>query len=445
MGRARSRRAFLRLTAGLGFLWACAPTAPTTAPPAEPASAVPAARTSRVLWSNWAVDAGSLARLAEQERTFEAAHISIDLELQNTPSAEYMTRLLASFAADQAPDVIRLNTEQLPIFVSRDQIVDLDPLAKSMPSAWLARTDIKPGLVERFRLGKGLSALPYGGDMDALYVNRSLFKDVGEEPPPADYTDPSWTYARALALAQKLTRRRDGIAQSLGIDIGGYRYEGHVENAGGSWFTADGTKFAGHEGGAVAAIDWLASLLLKHRVAAVPATDEARSFAFATGKLAMSWSGVSQVSNRLADVGERFEWDVYPVPRWGTNPRVVKSGFSALTLGTRSKERDAAWQLLHFITGPVGSLPDVETGWSLPVFTSLDSRYFSRVGTTKNLRVALDGPAYPSKFPMWTNKNYAEAWRAVQRAIDVVFQGKETAGDALGSIRTQVDELLARS
>ncbi|TAK26096.1 MAG: extracellular solute-binding protein [Chloroflexota bacterium] len=423
------------------------PTAPSTAAPVAPtAAAATTTRTTKVVWSNWAVDAGSKDRLAEQKDGFEAARRSVALDIQNTPSAEYMTKLLATYAADQAPDVSRLNTEQLPIFAARGQTSDLDVLSTPAADSWLKRADIKPGLVDRYRLAGKLAGLPYGGDMDALYVNRTLLGATNQSVPPSDYEDATWTYDRALALAQALTKRRaDGGADQLGIDIGGYRYEGHVENAGGSWFSIDGRSFRGHEPGAAAGIDWLAALVRKHKVAAAPATDESRAFAFASGKLAMSWSSVSQVSNRLRDVADRFDWDVYPVPRWGTNPRVVKSGFSALILSARSKQRDAAWDFLHWVTGPVGSLPDVETGWSVPVFSGLDSRYFVRVGPKKNLSVALNGPKYPSKFPMWTNPNYAEAWRRVQTAIEQVFQGAGTAADVLGGIRAEVDAMLAKS
>jgi ABC-type glycerol-3-phosphate transport system substrate-binding protein len=282
--------------------------------------------------------------------------------------------------------------------------------------------------------------------MDVLFVNRSLFAESSTAPPPATYADVDWTYDRALDLARAMAKRRpDGGVQTFGLDIGGYRYEGHVENAGGAWFTADGTKFTGHEAPAVAAIDWLAALRLRHQVAPAPGTDDARTFNFASGRLAMSWSGVSQVSNRLADVAERFDWDIAPVPRWGSNPRVVKSGFSALTLSARSRAGEAAWKALHWITGPEGSLPDVETGWSVPVFTSLESRYFARVAAKKNLTVALEGPRFPSKYPIWRNPNYAEAWRRIQVALDLILQGRGTAGDVLAAARPEVDAILAKA
>ena len=106
---------------------------------------------------------------------------------------------------------------------------------------------------------------------------------------------------------------------------------------------------------------------------------------------------------------------------------------------------DRAWALLHFVTGPVGSRPDVETGWSVPVFASLDGSYFARFqGRAKNLVPAIEGPKYPSKFPVWTNPNYAEAWRRIQAAIDLVFQGRGTAGDILAAARPEVDAILAQ-
>ena len=431
-----TRRSFLASAAVL-FAACAAPAAPTPTP-------APVAR-AKVVWSNWAVDAGSKARLDEQKRLYEAA-APLEVEVQNTPIADYVTKLLASFVSDQAPDVIRLNTDQLGVLLNRKQIAELDPLFQSTSDGWLKRSDVKTPIVDKLRIKSALVGLPYGGDMDALFVNKTLFKGAGLPAPPTKYEDPSWTYARVLELAKQLTKRRaDGAAEQLGVDVGGYRYEGHVENAGGSWFTADGMTFQGHQAPAVEAIDYLAALVLTHKVAALPGTDDARANSFASGRLAMSWLGASQVSNRLADVGNRFEWDVAPVPRWRNNPLVVKSGFSALSLNARSKARDAAWGLLHWVTGPVGSLPDVETGWSLPIFSGLDARYFARTANlSKNLVPALEGVKYPSKFPSWTNPNYAEAWRRVQTALDLVFLGKGTAGDLLSGAKAEVDAILAK-
>lgn len=434
-----SRRRFLAAAAPLCLLACAAP------PPAPTQTAAPATR-AKVVWSNWAVDAGSKARLDEQKRLYEAA-APVEVEVQNTPIAEYVAKLLASFVSDQAPDVIRLNTDQLGVLFNRKQVAELDPLFQTTADAWIKRSDVKTPIVDKLRIKSAVVGLPYGGDMDALFVNKTLFKGAGLPPPPTRYEDPDWTYARLLGFAKQLTKRRpDGAAEQLGIDVGGYRYEGHVENAGGSWFTADGMNFQGHQPPAVAALDYLASLVLTHKVAATPGTDDARANNFASGRLAMSWLGASQVSNRLADVGDRFEWDVAPVPRWGSNPLVVKSGFSALSLNSKSKVRDAAWGLLHWVTGPVGSLPDVETGWSLPVFTGLDGRYFARTANlNKNLLPAVDGVKYPSKFPPWTNPNYAEAWRRVQTALDLVFLGKGTAGDLLSAVKPEVDQILAKA
>ena len=46
--------------------------------------------------------------------------------------------------------------------------------------------------------------------------------------------------------------------------------------------------------------------------------------------------------------------------------------------------------------------------------------------------------------PVWTNTNYAEAWRRVQVAIDLIFQGKGSAGDMMASARAEVDAILAK-
>src|ERR1041384_4996388 len=52
----------------------------------------------------------------EIEADFQKTHPQVQLKMERTPFADYMTKLLTQFSANDAPDVMWVNCNQLPAF-----------------------------------------------------------------------------------------------------------------------------------------------------------------------------------------------------------------------------------------------------------------------------------------------------------------------------------------
>ena len=446
LGAARVSRRWLMGSAAAApaLLAACERSGSVPAPPSGPGGPGPAT----LVWTSWATD--DYGKFREQRRLdlWEPLHPEITVDMQNRPSREYMDKLVAELAGGVGPDVFRLSPGNVIPLAIQQQLVQLDDLFRGLgKDNWLASADLRPGIVDLVRFKGKLYSVPMGGEMDGMLVNRNLFRSAGRPQPPKGYDDQAWTYERVLEDARQITKRPGGSGsppEVVGLDVGGHYLMPHLENAGGYWFSDDYGTFAAHQGPAVEALQWQADLRLKHRVAAT--VDEAREgdYRFTSGKLALSWQGVSQASYRPQDVKDAFDWDMAPWPRWGKNKLVVYLEFSGWVLNVNTRFKDQAFRFLAFLGGPVGSSPGVDLAWEIPIFKSLVPRYGSelrRLG--KNTIPAEQGLDHASKRWPWRNPRFDQAWQTINRQVsEQVWTGRMPARDAMGAIKPAVDQLL---
>jgi ABC-type glycerol-3-phosphate transport system substrate-binding protein len=153
---------------------------------------------------------------------------------------------------------------------------------------------------------------------------------------------------------------------------------------------------------------------------------------------------VSQLSYHTEDVKNKFDWDQAPFPKKGNNPVRVMFWYSAWTMNAHGKHLDESFQLLQFISGPIGSRPGVELGWELPLFTSLDPSYNKTIiALGKNVKPAIDGFQHRITRHYYHQPRWDEAWtKFISPALDQIFTGKKTANAALNEITPQVNNLL---
>ncbi|MBI2939632.1 MAG: sugar ABC transporter substrate-binding protein [Chloroflexi bacterium] len=422
--------------------------APTVAAPTP--AAKPPAKASEVelVWSSWATDTYGMDRVKEQADLFGKERPEIKINIRNIASSGYREQILTQLAGGVGPDVFRLGPNDLFPFSDQGQLKELEPYFKADKSSWFWGDDLKPGIVDQMRLRGKLFALPMGGVAYCIYVNTTLFEKEGLPLPPKGYGDESWTFDRMTELARKLTKRRpDGGPEQLGIESSNrHEMKAIVDNAnnGRSWISDDLSTFQGAEPGAVAGLQWAADLIHVHRVSPSAAEAQGGAFGFREGRLGIFWHGVSEASYLVTDIGTRFGWDIVPYPRWGKNPLSLWMEFSGWVMNAKGKRLDEAWTFLHFINGPTGQIPDVERGWALPIFKSLDSRYYTRIGQQKkNFIPALEGHLHANRVWLWKNPKWSESWRNhVKPAIDEVMAGKARANEAMAKIKPDVDKLL---
>ena len=285
---------------------------------------------------------------------FEKANPDILVQLEAVAGADYYTRLLTQIAAGDAPDIIQIGDDAVPMFVSKGGFLPLDDfITGTYPldtSIYLPGT-LKPGIYkgQQYFLPKDFSPL-------SVYFNKKIFDQFGVDYPTGD-----WTWDEFLKTAQELTKDTDGDGNT---DIWGVQlsanwtsgFEYWVAAAGGRLISEDGTTYIGYMDSpeTISAVQFYADMYNKYKVAPPPADFNLWAGGnpeFETGKAAMRlfgrWPQTGLRNNPNVDLG------VVEVPAGVKKANVLFWGGFGIYSGTKNPE--AAWRFLKFYTGAEGS------------------------------------------------------------------------------------------
>lgn len=373
MSRTRvTRREMLRATtaaACASLLAACQPQQPAEATPqpaatqvsVEPTAAPTAAPSGAVTISFWNPDAAiwqpAYQKMAD---TFMEQNPGIKVEVLNVPEEGYEEKINAMIAANMGPDVwpwcYALDT------IRHGFINDLTP--------YIERDGLKPEemwfpLCQKRAQYQGRQ---YGVPRDSFWAvivyNKDLFDEFG-----VAYPEEGWTVDDFLARAKALTDREKGTWGTLISGPGALRYDTALGwNLGFEIVSEDGRQVQGllDSPTSIEAIQWVIDLEVEHKVAPSGAQVQALGdFPFSSGKAGIDTACGLWHLSALREVS--FKWALAGNPvKKGLQPRAW-ADCVPYYMWTGSKQKDAAWELMKYVSGPVGSRIPVELDcWPSP-------------------------------------------------------------------------------
>ena len=319
---------------------------PTTSPDGSaPAGTAPAS--SKITFMGW----GSPQEVSVFEQLitkYEAAYPGVEVEYINVPAADFNTKLQTMIASKQTPDVFYLTPENVMPFASSGLLEDLtryvdDNDLFDADNVWAKAIDMyrydgtTPGIGAIYGLPKDIG--PF-----ALAYNKDLFDAAGI---PAPDPDVPWTWDEFVANAAKLT---SGDGESKVYGTAPYSLESAVWSNGADWLNADHTKVTVTDPAFVESMQWVADLILKHKVA--PSNDEEASLGsfqrWIDGKIGMMGIGPWSQGQFWDEV--KFNWDLmpWPVPNAGDKPAIWYGGIG-FAVSKSSQNAQAAADLAAFL------------------------------------------------------------------------------------------------
>ena len=387
-----SRREMLKLTGGsLGaaiFLVACgnAGSSRETDPVSDGAASDAAADSP--------TDAPPAPEVAEVVMMYLANEISDDDIAQFNADNENInltridvdnTRFFAMFASGESPDLLRTQAPDLPQYLARNIMLNLDPYFDA--SSVLKRDDLLQ-VNNYYRLNSPTdvgSGPLYGMAKDwapdtFLWVNEAVFEKAGVDAP--DWSTPP-SADEVAEVARALTVQEGDQYTITGIN----GHTGFIERfwmvltqmGGGSIYSDDFTKatIVGNEA-AEAAIAWFHDLAVDGAMNS-PINPSPAWFGqdFAEGRLGMVYTGYWYHGNALADANEAFQANLaegrikmYPHMTWNgrrMHPCITAAG-AIVSNGT--KHPDASWEVFEWFMGGAPSEARASSGWGLPALES---------------------------------------------------------------------------
>ncbi len=307
--------------------------------------------------------------VVELLREFEREHPGIRVELQQIPWTAAHEKLLTAFAADGLPDVCQLGNTWIAEFATLDALEPVQARVDASPV--IDEADYFPGIWATNVVDGVLRGVPWYVDTRLLYYRKDLLAEAGVEAPPRTWTE--WEQAMA-AIVRTGPPGRHAVLLPLN------EFEPQLSLAlqtGDPLLRDDGGRGNFSGPGFRQALAFYAGIFERGWAPAVSETQISNVWdEFFRGSYAFYLSGPWNIREfrRRQPPGLADAWGTMPLPG-PQGPGGGIAGGTSLVLFRASQNKDAAWQLVEFLSRPaiqqrfhaiIGDLPPRRTTWTHP-------------------------------------------------------------------------------
>lgn len=194
--------------------------------------------------------AGALEAELDEKILAEFMRRNPDVEVVYEPIPQnYYQKILTDIAAGTPPDVFLLDAEMVPRYSEEKLLLNLAPYLSRLAEEGVSGTNLNEYfevLVNIFRSGRAIYALPKDTSPVGVFYNRKLFDRFGVPYPP----ESGWTWKEFEETAAKLAKDTDGDGK---IDVWAFSFPSWVGVAvpilwagGGEVFSPDFTSTTGY-------------------------------------------------------------------------------------------------------------------------------------------------------------------------------------------------------
>jgi multiple sugar transport system substrate-binding protein len=436
--------------AGIGALGGqalagCAPVAPAPAAPqgaaqeAAPTTAPAAAEKATVRWNTWS-DGAWLALEQKIVEAYNKQSQVAQLALETAPWGQYWDKLQVSLAAGTAADLVWMSGAMFLNLAEKGGLLDLTDLIKatSFPfDDYYTQPDI-------FSWQGKIYGLPWSMGVQALYVNKTAFKEAGVALPPEKWDDPKWTWNEFLETAKAMTKgtERYGVQSSNGTE---FYWGNFVWSNGGDILNKEQTHTTLDTPEATEALRFAVDLIHKEKVS--PAPGDTAVFQagaprpFALGKVAMDIGNNAYIPDYVAQIKD-FEWGIYPLPKApkeGAKPAPSYNG-NPTCMASKTKVRDQAFDAMSFLSGKEGMGMVAAGKLTIPALKAAASTDpYITPPPTGMLNFA---EGFPFAQDLRFNKHWLEWVTAYEGALDRAFTGEAPVEEAIKQAVAEGDKAL---
>ncbi len=430
-----TRRSFVATAAAAGGLvTACAPgRAGGATPGVAPAATASPSTITFMHW--WAPPAGFGVAMDQALEKWAAKGTPVKVDPQVIPAGESFTKYTGMLAAGTPPDVAMIQPFFFAPLHARGAWVELEPYARRDAKELNLRDFYPEPLVRVTRDGK-LYGLPTDMNVSILVYNKNLLDAAGARVPGDDLT-----WEGLLEMARALTRG-DGADKQWGMTLPS-DWETTVWSNGGEVLNKAETLCLLDQPAAYEAVQWLADVRHRHRVAPLPEDLRAQNemALFLAGRLALIPSQSGIIGN-LKGRAPNFAWGVANTPKGkAARKGYLRGGNIAIMNGSRAVE--AAWLFVKHL-----SSPEVHTLWANPGAlmpprkSTAESGAYLQPPPPLDLRKSVDAIA-AARTPHFIPE-YVEMTDIITKTLRPTWDtGAPPAREAAQEAKRQLDQLLA--
>jgi multiple sugar transport system substrate-binding protein len=351
--------------------------------------------------SGWSASPAEQRLLNQVLRDFETRHPAIKVRFE-VIADQYMDVIKTRLIGDAAPDVFYLDAMEAPFLMQKNVLEPLD--------AYITHTfdlaDFEPNLLQPFTAQNQVYGLPKDFSTLALFYNRKAFTAAGINHPPE-------TWEEMLTASKKLTidLNNDGRSDQYGLGILPElpRQAHSIRAFGGQVVDANGYATFATDAG----ISGVNSMVQQYRsdrtsARAVDVGANNGSEMFGQGKAAMVIEGNWAIPY-LQDTFPDLDFATAEVPKINNKPATMAFTV-AYVMNQQTKHKQAAWELIAYLTGKVGMEKWTSTGFALPSRKSVAEKLNAQKLNAQKLNDEGDR----LRVPLLAGVSYATPWQVGQ-------------------------------
>ena len=366
---------------------------------------------------------------------FEREHPGIRVRIEQLPWSAAHEKLLTAFAGSVLPDVAQLGNSWLPELVALGALEALDARVAAAPD--VSAADYFGGIWDTNVVDGKLYGVPWYVDTRVLFYRRDLLAAAGVADVPTRWSD----FQAALhALKRHVGAQRWAIF--LPINEHAPQVALALQQPGDS-LLRDGGRYGNFRGPEFTRA-WRFYRSMFEQQLAPPASDSEIVNLwdeFARGYFGFYISGPWQIGEFRRRLPPQMQsaWATAPLPG-PDGPGVSIAGGSSLALFSPSRNKEAAWSLVRFLSRPEvqqrfydvsGNLPPRRSAWA--------GETLARSEPARAFREQLERVRPVPKVPEW--ERIATEIRLVTEAV---MRGVLDDGRALEELDARVDRMLEK-
>ncbi|EIL90848.1 sugar ABC transporter substrate-binding protein [Rhodanobacter spathiphylli] len=297
---------------------------------------------------------------------FERAHPDVHVRVQQLPLTAAHQKLLTAFAGDSTPDLSQLGNTWLPELAA---LHALEPLqARVGRSRVIQPRDYFASIWATNVIDGTLYGVPWYVDTRLLFYRRDLLKAAGFDAPPR-----TWAQWR-----QQLAAMSDPAHHHYGILLPTNEYEQLMSLAlqQDEPLLRDGGRYGNFESaGFKRALTFYVDTFRLQQAPAITNVEAGNPWTeFGRGVYAFYLSGpwnIGEFRSRLP-ASQQDDWATAPLPG-PDGAGIGVAGGSSLVIFRRSQHKEAAWQLIEYLSQPavqqqfydlLGDMPPRRSSWA---------------------------------------------------------------------------------
>ncbi|MGB9799550.1 MAG: ABC transporter substrate-binding protein [Thermanaerothrix sp.] len=391
---------------------------------------VPAER-AVVRLSGWAASPEETALLQSLLLDFTAENPDIVVKYEPI-TGDFWATLKTSIAAGTEPDIYYMDIFQFPAFVQDDVMLPLDDF---MAKTGTKKEDFIPSLIDAFSANGKVYGIPKDFNTLGLFYNKDLFAKAGLAEPTDD-----WTWDDLKAAAQKLSDPANNV-YGLGVPADAGRFPIFVFQNGGSIMTPDfqDTRLDAPE--AIEAGKFYTSFRAE-KIGAIPADvgEGWQGTVFGKGQFAMVYEG-GWLIPYLKQQFPNINYGVVTPPA-GPKGEGNLIFTVAYVISKNSKNPEAAWRVINYLTSEAAQKKVMESGFALPTRLSLQKSDYLKTNPASAaiFRGALQG-ARPFMWGLAGSDVNDQMTKALERVYLENMSVEESFKQAAEAIRQKLAEL----